>query len=150
MDNVVEGGWSGRRRQEVPSIRRAVHPCNPGYPQVGFLLPRRLIYLSKPCRRLIHKSYWPPLHCHRLRSVDSRVQRVPEVNISNLASHGSTFFIEEKRDLLKKKVFNFNTCGRALALCKNIVMKLNYFIVSAYTVITHRINLITHRVLLIF
>lgn len=57
MDNITERRWSGRKRQKVLSIRRTVHSCNPGYPQVDFLLSRRLIYLSEARLRLIHKSY---------------------------------------------------------------------------------------------
>lgn len=41
-------------RSTIDSL--AVHPCNPGYPRVDFLLPSRLIYLPKPWWRLIHKS----------------------------------------------------------------------------------------------
>lgn len=56
------GNGKEMARSTIDSL--AVHPCNPGYPRVDFLLPGRLIYLPKPWWRLIYKSYWPSLrHC---------------------------------------------------------------------------------------
>lgn len=77
----------GKRRGNGKEVARstidslAVHPCNPGYPRVDFLLPGRLIYLPKPWWRLIHKSHWPSPFPSPCSSFGQRVPQLSRVRI---------------------------------------------------------------------